>query len=151
MNSLLETLRAIGAGQEPGSRLLQSCRFEGLGGRTCGRESILDWLRHQPIELLSATAIVESNTGFALFGLGAADEGPITFFGDRFDDGIGRLWYLSGASPIHSSTTPLDVANDVDLDQRGGETQLEPRDHPDLRNVDIDLLHDTIGRNNGRP
>lgn len=146
MSSLFDTLRAIGVGREPGRQLLQSCRFEGLGGRTFGRESILDWMRRQPIELTSAIAIVDSNTGFALFGLGAADEAPIAFFGDQFDEGIGRLWYLSGASPIDSNAAFLDVASDIDLDQRGETIHFEPPDHPDLRDVDIDLLHDTIGR-----
>jgi len=146
MNSLLDTLRTICAGRDPAGRLLQSCRFEGLGGYTLGRESILDWMRRQPIELSSATASLETSSGFALFGLGPANEGPTVFFGDCFDEKIGRLWCLSDVNPAIEDAVVLSVASDVDLDQRGGGILLEPGDHPDLQDIDVDRLRNIATR-----
>jgi len=121
-----------------GSPVLQTCRFEGLGGELYGREAIGD--RLSALNSGLTAALIDSET--ARLGVWMdADHGLIA---DLVEGHVQRLW-LFGDTVSLSPTPVIDIPIDTDLAQARWDVRFEPRDHPELDVSDQNRLLEAVG------
>lgn len=106
-----------------GPPVLQSCRFEGLGGQLYGRRAISQAFK----TLAFGEAVVEFETG----RLGVWLDARHAIVADLAEGGIQRIWLL-GQTLVLSPHPALSIPADPDLTQAFGEVRFDPSDHPEL-------------------
>lgn len=120
-----------------GPPVLQTCRFEGLGGRLYGREAIGDALAALRPTLSAALLDVQTDR------LGLWMDGPHAVIADLNDGHVGRLWLLSARSSLEAGPR-VDVPFDADLAQAIWRPSLDPRDNPGLEPGDTHRLTEAV-------
>ncbi|MEQ7154682.1 hypothetical protein [Brevundimonas aurifodinae] len=114
-----------------GPRVLQTCRFEGLGGELYGREAIGEALK----ALTPGPAAIDVETG----RLGVWLDARHALVADLAGGLVQRLWLL-GKTVGLSPPPAVDLPADPDLAQAHGGVRFDPADHPELQAGDADGL-----------
>lgn len=111
-----------------GPSVLQTCRFEGMGGQAYGREAVGGLLAAMQPSLANPDLDIETNR----LGVWMDEEHAVV--ADLSRGLVQRLWILVDPETLEPHPA-LDVPIDRDLGQAGGSVRFEPADHPDLRAV----------------
>ena len=123
--SVLETLRALAAGERPFGGLLHNARLEAFGVESYGEEAIVESFRSFPAELSGDPIVVASPRHLALL------DGDFSLFVDIYDENVARIWRLGSGEP-QPREAGVSVTFDPDLSQARNSVFLECSDHPDL-------------------
>jgi hypothetical protein len=121
-----------------GPPVLQTCRFEGLGGSLYGREAIAE--RLAALRSGFTPALVDLETP----RLGVWIDGEHAIVADLVHGQVQRLWLLGeavGLVPLPAVHIPLDA----DLAQATRAVRFEGCDHPDLDEGDASRLSRAVG------
>lgn len=121
-----------------GPPVLQTCRFEGLGGQGYGREAIRGLLAALRPSLAGADLDIETDH------LGLWMDADHAVVADLSRGLVQRLWILGDQETLD----PLSVVNipiDPDLNQADGSVRFDPADHPDLRAEHRNVLATAVG------
>jgi len=114
-----------------GPPVLQTCRFEGLGGLLYGREAIGEALE----ALDPGAAVLDVETA----RLGVWLDGSHAVVADLAGGLVQRLWLL-GETVVLSPPPAVDLPADPDLAQAHRGVRFDPVDHPELQPGDVDRL-----------
>jgi hypothetical protein len=114
-----------------GPPVLQTCRFEGLGGERYGRELVGDALK--AVRSGSARLDVETER------LGVWLDDGAAVVADLAVGGVQRIWLL-GRTVVLEPPPAVDVPVDPDLAQARHAVRFDPRDHPELNAGDVNRL-----------
>ncbi len=125
----MTTLGRLLAGDGP--PVLQTCRFEGLGGERYGRDLVGDALK--AVRFGSARLDVETER------LSVWLDDDTAVVADLAVGGVQRIWLL-GRTVVLEPPPAVDVPVDPDLAQARHAVRFDPRDHPELNADDIDRL-----------
>jgi hypothetical protein len=106
-----------------GPPVLQTCRFEGLGGETYGRELVGVALK--AVNLGVATLDVET------VRLGVWMDDDTAIVADLAEGGVQRIWLLGRTTALEPPPV-VDLPVDPDLAQARHAVRFDPQDHPDL-------------------
>lgn len=111
-----------------GPPVLQTCRFEGMGGQAYGREAVGGLLAAMRPSLANSDLDIETDR------LGVWMDAEHAVVADLSRGLVHRLWILGDLETLEPLPA-LDIPIDRDLGQAGGSVRFEPADHADLRAV----------------
>lgn len=114
-----------------GPAVLQSCRFEGLGGLLYGRRAVSEALKSVPF----GPPILDVETD--RLGLWLDDDQAL--IADLAKGGIQRIWLL-GRRLALSLPPSVKIPIDPDLTQVFGAVRFDPGDHPEVAHGDAARL-----------
>ena len=114
-----------------GPPVLQSCRFEGLGGQLYGRRAVTDALKTVPFG--PASLDLESGR----LGIWLDDDQAVV--ADLASGGVQRIWLLGRRLALCLQPS-VNIPVDPDLTQAFGAVRFDPGDHPELAHCDAARL-----------
>lgn len=116
-----------------GGPVLQTCRFEGMGGSLYGRQAVARALAGLRPGLGPASIDVETPR------LGVWMDADHAVAADLVEGRVQRLWVLCADLTL-PETPAIHMPADRDLAQAGAGTRFEGGDHPDLAEGDRDRI-----------
>jgi hypothetical protein len=114
-----------------GPPVLQTCRLEGLGGETYGRELVGDALKGARFGAWT----LDVETGH--MGVWMDDDTAVV--ADLAEGGVGRIWLLGRTAALVPPPV-LDLPVDPDMAQTRHGVRFDPQDHPKLNAAHVERL-----------